>query len=291
MHNHPALTPGRVAVITGGASGIGLAVARRLAAIGMHVVLADADERVDEAARKLSAGAAGTILGEGVDVSDPAAMIALAQRVRARFGDVAFLMNNAGLGGGGRPFENPEGWARVLAVNLNGPINGVQAFVPEMIEQGKPAVVVNTGSKQGITSPPGDVAYNTSKAALKSMTEGLAHSLREIEGCRVSAHLLIPGFTYTGMMERYFKTKPDAAWTADEVADALLAGLAADRFYILCGDNETPRSLDERRILWAAGDIVHDRPALSRWHPDFKDAYAAFIAAGEAGSPTDQAGE
>jgi short-subunit dehydrogenase len=148
-----------------------------------------------------------------------------------------------------------------------------------MIASGKPGLIVNTGSKQGITSPPGDTAYNVSKAAVKSLTEGLAHSLRNIPGCQISAHLLIPGFTYTGMIARHLPEKPAAAWTAEQVVEALLAGLVAGDFYILCADNETPRELDEKRILWSAGDIIHNRPALSRWHPDFKEAFEAFVSA------------
>jgi hypothetical protein len=112
---------------------------------------------------------------------------------------------------------------------------------------------------------------------LRTLTEGLAYSLRQIDGCQVTAHLLIPGFTYTGMMKRHFPTKPAGAWEPAQVVDALFAGLAVGSFYILCEDDETPRALDEKRILWSAGDIVHDRPALSRWHPDFKAAFETFV--------------
>ena len=115
------------------------------------------------------------------------------------FGDVALLMNNAGIGGGGGLFGDRPRWRRVIDVNLWGVINGVQIFAPTMIRQGAPSAIVNTGSKQGITCPPGDTAYNVSKAGVKVVTEALAHELRNIEGCRVSAHLLIPGFTFTGI--------------------------------------------------------------------------------------------
>ena len=95
-------------------------------------------------------------------------------------------------------FGDPARWRRILDVNLWGVINGVQAFAPDMIKQGTAAAIVNTGSKQGITCPPGDTAYNVSKAGVKVVTEALAHELRNTEGCRVSAHLLIPGFVFTG---------------------------------------------------------------------------------------------
>jgi short-subunit dehydrogenase len=142
---------------------------------------------------------------------------------------------------------------------------------------------VNTGSKQGFTSPPGNTAYNVTKAAVRTLTEGLAHSLRQIEGCRVSAHLLVPGFTYSAMMSRHFAEKPAAAWTCDQVAEALLAGLAQGDFYIWCQDNETSRAIDERRLQWAQDDVIRNRPALSRWHPDFQEEFEAFCASG--GSP------
>src|SRR5208337_1651637 len=135
--------------------------------------------------------------------------------------DVAVLMNNAGIGGGGHAFANREGWTRLLAVNLGGVINGVQAFTQAMIDQNRPAAVVNTGSKQGITTPPGDTAYNVSKAAIKVLTEGLQHALRNIDGCQVGAHLLVPGFTFTGMTATA-ADKPQGAWTADQVADFML---------------------------------------------------------------------
>jgi short-subunit dehydrogenase len=148
-----------------------------------------------------------------------------------------------------------------------------------MIRQGSASAIVNTGSKQGITCPPGDTAYNVSKAGVKVVTEALAHELRNIEGCHVSAHLLIPGFTFTGITAGAGAAKPAGAWTAEEVVDFMLAAMAAGDFYILCPDNEVTRELDERRILWAAGDIVENRPPLSRWHSDYRDAFAEFAKA------------
>jgi NAD(P)-dependent dehydrogenase (short-subunit alcohol dehydrogenase family) len=146
-----------------------------------------------------------------------------------------------------------------------------------MIDEGRPAVIVNTGSKQGITAPPGDTAYNVSKAAIKTLTEGLQHTLRNTPGCQVSAHLLIPGFTFTGMTRRGAE-KPPAAWTADQVAGFMLERLAAGDFYILCPDNDVTRETDNKRIAWAAADLTQNRPALSRWHPDYKAAFDAFMA-------------
>ena len=279
---HPALTPNRTAVITGGASGIGLAIAARLAESDLNVCIADRDEgslaTAREALAKRAPRGADAILAVATDVARLESVESLRTAVLDRFGEVALLMNNAGTGGGGGPWENYEGWRRVLDVNLFGVVHGLQAFTQGMIDQGTPCAIVNTGSKQGITNPPGDAAYNASKAAVKSLTESLAHRLRGIEGCRVTAHLLVPGFTYTGMVQRFVKEKPPGAWLPDQVADFLLQSLERGDFYVLCPDNDVTPEMDHRRIEWAAGDIRENRPALSRWHPDYEAAFAAFMA-------------
>jgi len=278
---HPALLPGRTAVIAGAADGVGLAAALRCAGLGMNVVLADLEgAKLDAAAERVgrAARADAGVERMATDVSDALQVEALRDRALDRFGDVALLMNNAGIDQGGHAFEKPDRWLRVLAVNLGGVINGVQAFTQAMIDQDRSALIVNTGSKQGITTPPGDTAYNVSKAGIKVLTEGLQHTLRETPGCKVSAHLLIPGFTFTGLTRARVAEKPAGAWTADQVIDFMLAGLAAGDFYILCPDNETTRAMDNARMTWAAGDIIENRPPLSRWHEDYKDAFAAFLA-------------
>ena len=202
---------------------------------------------------------------------------ALKEAAYARFGEVAVLMNNAGTAPGGGPWDHIERWRRVLEVNLWGVIHGVQTFSPAMLAQKTAGAIVNTGSKQGITCPPGDTAYNVSKAGVKVLTEALAHSLRNEEGARISAHLLIPGSTFTGMTSRGRTEKPAGAWTPDQVIDMLIAGMNQGDFYILCPDNEVTREIDNRRILWAAQDITQNRPPLSRWHPDYKEAFDQFL--------------
>ena len=281
---HPALSPDHVAVVTGGGSGIGLAAAMRFARFGMKVCIADIGaERLAEAQTKLSSAAAGgaaDIMAMATDVSRIEEVEALAGAVRKRFGGTDVLMNNAGIQPGSTMFGPADNWRRVLGVNLWGVIQGAQVFAPGMIERGRPGLIINTGSKQGITTPPGDPAYNVSKAGVKAFTEALQHELRNTPDSRLSAHLLIPGFVFTGLTAKGRTEKPAAAWTAEQTVDFMIERLDAGDFYILCPDNDVPRPLDERRILWAAGDIVENRPPLSRWHPEFAEAFAAFVKKG-----------
>jgi NAD(P)-dependent dehydrogenase (short-subunit alcohol dehydrogenase family) len=278
---HPAMSPDHVAVVTGGGSGIGLAAAMRFARFGMKVCIADLGaDRLAEAEAKLSSAAPGGgahIMVIAADVSRIEDVTTLESAVRKRFGGTDILMNNAGIQPGSTMFGPAENWRRILGVNLWGVIQGSQIFAPGMIERGRTGLIINTGSKQGITTPPGDPAYNVSKAGVKAFTEALQHELRNTPGSRLSAHLLIPGFVFTGLTAKGRVEKPAAAWTAEQTVDFMIERIDAEDFYILCPDNDVPRHLDQRRMLWAAGDIVENRPPLSRWHPDFAEAFAAFV--------------
>jgi NAD(P)-dependent dehydrogenase (short-subunit alcohol dehydrogenase family) len=288
--NHPALTPGQVAVITGGASGIGLAAALRLAGLGLHVCIADlGQDRLDQAAAdiRLDARAGTEILALEADVSDRAVLEKLEAAVRSRFGGTDVLMNNAAIQVGTDALGAPDDWRRLMAINLWGVIDGSQVFGPGMIARGRPGLIINTGSKQGITTPPGNPAYNVSKAGVKTYTEALEHQLRNTPGCQVSAHLLIPGYVFTGLTAGGRTDKPAAAWTADQTVTFMLDRLALRDFYILCPDNDVDRALDEKRIAWAAGDLINNRPPLSRWHPEYTPLFEAFVAEPGAGPDID----
>ncbi|WP_444921779.1 SDR family NAD(P)-dependent oxidoreductase [Microbulbifer sp. CnH-101-G] len=266
------LKKNNIAVITGGASGIGLATARILSERGMKICIADINkDKLKEAKHNLSTD---TLIVE-TDVADFGSVMALKERVKEKFGRIDFLFNNAGTAVKSGSWESLEGWNKTINTNLWGAIHCIHVFAPEMLNQSSPSIIVTTGSKQGITTPPGNPAYNVSKAAVKVVTEALQHAIRNSVGSRVTSHLLIPGFTYTGMIDS--PTKPESAWTAEQVVEFMLRGIERGDFYILCPDNDVDRETDNKRIRWAFGDIIHNRPPLSRWHPDYQDAFDATI--------------
>ncbi|MEM6375163.1 MAG: SDR family NAD(P)-dependent oxidoreductase [Pseudomonadota bacterium] len=272
-----AIKAGSVAVITGAASGVGFVAAQRFAEAGLDVILADLPgAALEGAAADLSRHArpGRQVIAQPTDVAQDSDISALADLAFAT-GEVAVLMNNAGIVRPTKAWGEMENWRALLEVNFYGVLRGVQAFVPRMIEADRPGIVINTGSKQGITTPPGNPGYNTSKAALRVLTEQIAHELRELQA-PITAHLFVPGFTYTGMISAFMPEKPASAWTSAQTVDYFLARLKKGDFYILCPDNDVDESRDARRAEWAMRDISENRPALSRWHPDYSAAFADY---------------
>ena len=146
---------------------------------------------------------------------------------------------------------------------------GIATFLPLLRSSAEPTSIVITGSKQGITNPPGNPAYNASKAAVKSLAESLSYELRATP---TSVHLLVPGWTFTGMTGGGNLTdKPDGAWWPEQVAEHLEKKMAENKFYVICPDNDVTEEKDKKRMLWTTGDAVNGRPPLSRWRDEYKE--------------------
>ena len=191
----------RVAVITGGASGIGFATAERLAAEGMKIVLADIEPGALDAAAKKIEKTGAQVLAVRTDVSQAAEVERLAQKALERFGGVHVVFNNAGVAVTGEAWENSlADWQWVLGVNLWGVIHGIHTFLPILLRQNEPGHVVNTASMAGLTSNPGLAVYNVTKHAVVTLTETL-HGDLALRGSPVKASVLCPGFISTRIMD------------------------------------------------------------------------------------------
>jgi NAD(P)-dependent dehydrogenase (short-subunit alcohol dehydrogenase family) len=236
---------GKVAVVTGAASGIGLALSQRFAAEGMQVVMADVDEaRLDQAA----AGVGADVLAVRTDAAIADDVDALARRTIESHGAVHVLCNNAGVTHPGPAWEHTrEQWEWVLGVNLWGVINGVQSFVPGMIERGDPAHIVNTASVGGLVGFAGLAPYSAAKYAVVGLSESLAHDLRAA-GAPVSVSVLCPGPVRTNFRASSRALEPQVegrdpvpdvvqgglGWQPpDEIAAKVVDAIRTDRFWIL----------------------------------------------------------
>ena len=264
---HPAIAPGNVAVVTGAGLGIGRALAKRFVAEGMRVALLDIETEHMVDTRAAIGGETDAIL---CDVGEIEALEVARDRVMEAWGQAPSVLVNNAVTRIGRGIWAPlKDWHRAIDINLFGVVNGVRAFAPAMLEAGRPGCIINLGSKQGITNPPGHPVYNMAKAAVRTYTEALEHELRQDPERQVTAHLLVPGWTTTGLNE----PKP-GAWMPDQVVDYMMAALGDGAFYIICPDNEVSEAQDRARILWGAEDITEGRPPLSRWHEDWAPVFA-----------------
>ena len=260
----PVISPGRVAVVTGAASGIGLGLATRLAAEGMRVVLADVEAPALTAAARQLATAGADVLPVVTDVSSLAAVESLRDAALERYGAVHLLCNNAGVGGPHGPiWECPPGeWDWVLGVNLGGVINGLRAFMPVLLQQDV-AHVLNTSSIFGVFA--GALGpYGVSKHAVTALSETLYFNLQATRsapgrGPRVGVSVLCPGAVRTNFGTSA-RNRPASAGplssSADErasaeqfdrlsalgaspseVADIVVEAIRAGRFYVLTSAN------------------------------------------------------
>lgn len=186
-------------------------------------------------------------------------------------GELDFLFLNAGIQPASH-WGDTAAFNKIMDVNFYGVVHGLTTFLSTIKDRPDTAIVI-TGSKQGITNPPGNPAYNASKAAVKTLAEHLSYDLRD---AAATVHLLVPGWTFTGLGRSdavVAQGKPDAAWTAEQVVDYMEDKMAQGQFYILCPDNEVTEAMDSKRILWAAGDMMERRPPLSRWREEFRAAF------------------
>jgi NAD(P)-dependent dehydrogenase (short-subunit alcohol dehydrogenase family) len=242
---------GKVAAVTGAASGLGKAMALAFAAEGMNVALADVDEAGIKAVEEEVRSRKAKPFSMRVDVSKAAEVEAFAERTVAKLGAVHLVCNNAGVALTGAVWENTAlDWEWILGVNLRGVVNGVRAFVPRLLAQDE-GYVVNTASVAGLISPPGMGAYCVSKHAVVTLSEALHHDLRE-RGSRVGVSVLCPAYVPTGIADSERnrpkdlgisrKTEKDAMMrkavssgkkSAEEVARAVVAAVKEGRFYIL----------------------------------------------------------
>lgn len=273
------LKQGRVAVITGAAKGIGAEAAQYFAEKKMHLVLFDKDEETLVALAERLDTPVRYLVGDVCHFQDLQALLTLTYK---EFGECALLFNNAGIMQKTNPTDAYSNWQQVMDINLASIVNLQHLFVPRMLEQQEESAIVNVGSKEGITTPPGNVAYSVSKAGVKILTEHLEHSLRQEADRKVTTHLLVPGYTWTpmnfpGANFEDVTSKPAEPWTARELMEYFETAFVRGDFYIIARDNEVTEEMDAKRMRWAMDDLIYNRPALSRWHRDYEKDFQDWL--------------
>ena len=262
---------GKVAVITGAASGIGRALTEKCLAEGMHVVMSDIEEKaLEHAAQELQATGQNSILAVKTDVAVLSEIEHLLQQAMDTFGGVHLLFNNAGVGGGGNAWDSTQkDWEWVLGVNLWSVIHGLRVFVPQMIAQDTPCHIVNTASVAGLLGGTTNASYAATKHAVVGLTENLYRDL-QAENLKIGASVLCPGLIDTNIMDGdrnrpalLTNDVPRAALTEEqeagrlafsaalkqgmqpsELADIVFDGIRADRLYIKTHDMFNQMILD-----------------------------------------------
>jgi NAD(P)-dependent dehydrogenase (short-subunit alcohol dehydrogenase family) len=261
---------GKNALITGAASGVGLAVAKLCASHGMNLHLIDNNSALLEKAKE-AITTKGTLEIHSADVSSQEDWSSIKSKLEKSQVKLDFLHLNAGIGAKG-DWTDSAYFHKIFDVNLYGVINGINAFFPHFEGNSSDAkAIVVTGSKQGITNPPGNPAYNASKSAVKTITEHLSFDLAK-SSPSTSVHLLVPGWTFTGLTGGgKTATKPDGAWSAEQVADFLYKKIGEGKFYAICPDNDVDWETDRKRMMWTMGDVVYERQPQSRWREEYKE--------------------
>jgi NAD(P)-dependent dehydrogenase (short-subunit alcohol dehydrogenase family) len=276
----------KVAVITGGASGIGRAVARRAAAEGMKVVIADIEEGALKEVENELTGQGADAFAVTTDVADAASVRGLRDRALRQYGAVHLVHNNAGVGGGGPIWEVPEhDWRWILGVNLWGVIHGVSTFVPLLIEQGE-GHVVNTASIAGLTTAPFLGPYNASKQAVVAISETLYKDLQAAGVSGVGVSVLCPGFVQTRIADSG-RNRPDWAPGRSDWAPETEVERADDAHSVIQGliDSGIPAEVVAERVL----DGVRTDTFYILTHPDLRAAIQTRfedIVEGRTPSPT-----
>ncbi|MFP6638766.1 MAG: SDR family NAD(P)-dependent oxidoreductase [Myxococcota bacterium] len=256
---------GKVAVVTGGASGIGHAMATRFAAEGMKLVLVDVEiGPLTEAARAFAADGV-EVLTQSLDVSDAAKMDALAEETLERFGAVHVVCNNAGVGSGGPIWDlTTEDWEFALRPNLWGVIHGVRVFTKHMIAQNE-GHVVNTASMAGLVSVPGMAPYNVTKHGVVTLSETLHHELKAL-GSQVGVSVLCPGHVNTRIWESD-RNRPEelSATSTDLSSDEMLA--TREMFRSLCAE-----SMPAEQVAARVHDAILDGTFYIHTHENHRKA-------------------